>query len=152
MTTDPLDAWRELKASQDKAARQTWAASTIGAVIVPDIVWCPSVQGPTAIPYVPWGWSERTNGPAPASLHPNHPGLYGRYRPIDLDENNRATIEAWKARNPDRPAPALGWGVCRHGFGLQDFGDGYMSREVAEARAIALNAGRAATDVANVAA
>lgn len=32
----------------------------------------------------------------------------GEYVAIDLDENNR------------KPAGTFGWGVCRHGHGLQD--------------------------------
>jgi hypothetical protein len=142
--SDSLDDWRALNESRAKAARQTWAVANIGATITPDIEWCPSVQGPTVIPYHPWG------GGDPTGRFPNHPGLYGRYLVIDLTENNRASIDAFCERFPDRPRPDYGFGVCRHGFGLQSFGDGYMTEEVAEARAIALNAGRPATDVPNI--
>jgi hypothetical protein len=44
----------------------------------------------------------------------------------------------------------LGWGVCRQGHGLQQFGDGYMPKHIAEARAAVLNAGLPGTYVANV--
>jgi hypothetical protein len=100
-----------------------------------------AVHGPTAIPYR--NMSGRDEG------HPHNPGLYGRYLALDLTANNRHSIDAWCKRFPDRPRPDLGCGVCRHGFGLQDFRDGRMSQEVAEARAIALNHGRPATDVPN---
>lgn len=44
----------------------------------------------------------------------------GEYTPIDLDENNRHAIEQRRKRFPGREFPALGWGVCRHGHGLQN--------------------------------
>jgi len=44
----------------------------------------------------------------------------GEYFAIDLDENNRAALDARRDRFPGREFPALGWGVCRHGHGLQD--------------------------------
>lgn len=44
----------------------------------------------------------------------------------------------------------LGWGVFRHGHGLQAFGDGYMTEPIARARAAVLNAGLPATTVANI--
>ncbi len=106
---------------------------------------CPTdtgeVHGPTAIPW--------RNMFGEDEGQPHHPGLYGRYLALDLDENNRASREAWEKRT-GLQAQSFGWGVCRHGFGLQAFGDGWMSREVAEARAVALNHGRQATDVVNV--
>jgi hypothetical protein len=140
--SDGLDDWRELQESRAKAERQTWAARNIGAEILPEINWTPHVAGPTAIPYKPWG------GGDPLTSWPNHPGLYGRYAPIDLDENNAHQLRQARERFPDHPG--FGWGVCRHGFGLQDFGDGYMSEEIATARAKALNEGRPATDVPNI--
>ena len=73
----------------------------------------------------------------------------GEYVALDLTENNRASIDAWCERNPGEPRPDFGWGVCRHGFGLQDFGDGYMPEHIAKARAIALNAGRPASVIHN---
>lgn len=39
------------------------------------------------------------------------------------------------------PDSDLGWTVCRHGYGVQAFGDGYMSHRVAAIRAGLLNAG-----------
>jgi len=66
----------------------------------------------------------------------------GEYIAVDLTENNRPL-------NPDEPARDLGWGVVRHGHGLQAFGDGYMTRTVAERRAAHLNAGGVGTDVWN---
>jgi hypothetical protein len=72
--------------------------------------------------------------------HPGgHPG-YGRYIPIDLDENNRHQIDAYAERHPDRPRPVFGWGVCRRGFGLQDHCGVMMTEAEAEAWAIELNA------------
>jgi hypothetical protein len=46
----------------------------------------------------------------------------GEYIAIDLDENNRHTREAWAERHPGQPQRPFGWGVCRHGHGLQDHG------------------------------
>jgi len=66
----------------------------------------------------------------------------GDYVAIDLDENNAHLY-------PDQRTE-FGWGVCRHGHGLQAFGDGYMTERVARARADVLNAGRPATEVPNV--
>lgn len=43
----------------------------------------------------------------------------------------------------------LGWGVCRQGHGLQAFGDGHMTEQVARDRAAALNAGSVGTTVPN---
>jgi hypothetical protein len=100
------------------------------------------VHGPTAIPW--------RNMFGDGAGQPHQPGLYGRYLAIDLTANNRASVDAYCERYPDRPRPDLGWGVCRHGFGLQSLGDGWMCQEVAEARAIALNHGHPATDVPNI--
>ena len=70
---------------------------------------------------------------------PTHPGLHGRYFPLDLDENNRHSIDAYCSRFPDRPRPTFGWGVCRQGFGLQHH-DGVMTEAEADAWAVDLNA------------
>jgi hypothetical protein len=68
----------------------------------------------------------------------------GTYIVIDLTANNAGCY-------PDRETPPdFGYGVCRHGHGLQEFGDGYMSKDVATARAEILNAGGRATDIPNV--
>jgi hypothetical protein len=67
----------------------------------------------------------------------------GGYVVVNLTENNAHLY-------PEGEAPDLGYGVCRHGHGEQSFGDGYMTKAVAEARARALNAGRPATDIPNV--
>lgn len=120
-----------------------WATSTIGATPVrADENYIPPYQGPTVIPFR--NMSGRFEGV------PHNPALYGRYISVDLDENNRHSVDAYCARFPDRPRPDLGWGVCRHGFGLQSFGDGWMSREVAELRAKTMNAGHPGTDVPNI--
>ena len=67
----------------------------------------------------------------------------GRYVVVNLTENNAHCY-------PDRETPPdFGYGVCRHGHGLQAFGDGYMTEAVATARAEALNAGLPATVVPN---
>jgi hypothetical protein len=71
------------------------------------------IHGPTAIPF--------RNMHGTEDGCPNHPGLYGRYLVIDMDENNRHARNAWAERNPGRTLPSFGFGVCRHGFGLQDF-------------------------------
>lgn len=70
--------------------------------------------------------------------------LHGKYLVIDLTANNAHSY-------PDRnPPPDFGWGVCRQGYGLQEFGDGYMTKVIAEARAAVLNEGKQpATDVEN---
>lgn len=44
----------------------------------------------------------------------------------------------------------LGWVVVDARETMLAFGDGYMCREVATARAVALNAGRPGTDVPNI--
>jgi hypothetical protein len=66
--------------------------------------------------------------------------LHGKYLPIDLTANN-------PPRNPDQVATDFGWGVCRQGYGLQEFGDGYMTEKVARTRAEALNEGKVAAGV-----
>ena len=121
------------------------SSAAIPAYAEPCPVDTGAVHGPTAIPHR--NMSGRDEG------HPHNPGLYGRYLALDLTANNRHSIDAFaylRAILTRLPRPDLGWGVCRHGFGLQDFRDGHMSREVAEDRAIALNHGRPATDVPNV--
>jgi hypothetical protein len=65
------------------------------------------------------------------------------YVVVDLTANNAHCY-------PDRETPPdFGYGVCRQGHGLQEFGDGYMTEGVATARAAALNAGESATDITN---
>jgi hypothetical protein len=86
--------------------------------------------GPTVIPFR--NLSGRYEGV------PHRPADFGRYLPIDLDENNRAAIEAWRERNPGKTPPSLGWGVCRHGFGLQNLPR--MTEDEAERVAVELNA------------
>lgn len=83
-----------------------------------------NVHGPVAVPARSWSGHNFT---------PQDPGLYGRYFAIDLTANNALCF-------PGRVVD-LGWGVCRQGFGLQHFGDGYMTEAVANARADALNHG-----------
>jgi hypothetical protein len=78
------------------------------------------------------GWEAR------ASYTPS-----GEYVAVDLTANNAHMYE-------EGNAPDFGWGVCRQGHGLQAFGDGYMPKHLAEARAAVLNAGLPATYVANV--
>lgn len=137
--SDPVDDWHALIESRAKAERQTWAVTNLGAVITPDIEWTPAVQGPTIIPWR--NMSGKDEG------YPHHPGLHGRYLVIDLDANNRAQVDEIRERFPDHPG--FGWGVCRQGFGLQSFGDGYMSERVATARAKALNSGQPAYEIVN---
>jgi hypothetical protein len=91
----------------------------------------PEVQGPTAIPW--------RNMSGTSEGRPHDPGLYGRYLPIDLDENNRYQRERWAKRHGRAPA-SFGWGVCRHGFGLQNLPR--MTRDEAERVARELNAVR----------
>ena len=68
----------------------------------------------------------------------------GTYIAVDLTENNAHCY-------PDHdPPPDFGWGVCKHGHGLQEFGDGYMVERIAKQRAKALNAGKQATDIHNI--
>lgn len=103
----------------------------------PDRAWMMGKHGPTCIPYRDMfggsgGW-------------PHHPGDYGRYVPIDVDANNRANVDAYCERHPERPRPVFGWGVCRHGFGLQCDVGSYRTRsegmtaDEAERTAIELN-------------
>lgn len=67
----------------------------------------------------------------------------GTFLAIDLTANNAHCY-------PDKdPPPDFGWGVCKHGSGLQEFGDGYMIEAVARERARALNEGKQATDIPN---
>lgn len=51
----------------------------------------------------------------------------GEYVAVNLTENNAHCY-------PDRTPPDFGWGVCKHGSGLQHFGDGYMTEQVATKR------------------
>jgi hypothetical protein len=98
----------------------------------------------------------------PCDFIPTNPALHGRYLPIDLTANNRASIEFSAERRGitvealleqvgrERGTPPdFGWGVCRQGFGLQDFGDGYMNEQVATERAKTLNRGHPATNIIN---
>ena len=84
----------------------------------------PRQEGPTVIPY----------GPGT----PNRPADYGRYLPVDLDENNRYAIEAWCEAHPRQPRPTFGWSICRGGFGRQADCDG-MTEAEANAEAIKRN-------------
>ncbi len=68
---------------------------------------------------------------------------HGEFIAVDLTENNAHCY-------PDKdPPPDFGWGVCRQGYGLQEFGDGYMVERVARERARVLNEGHPATDIPN---
>lgn len=81
----------------------------------------------------------------------NHPEINlrnGDYIAIDLDANNQHSRDEWAARNGRQP-DSFGWGVCRHGYGLQSFGDGFMSERVARSRANLLNAGLPASGMPN---
>lgn len=90
------------------------------------------VHGPTVIPAIdPF---DRTR-----EMVPHQPGLYGRYLVIDLTANNRTSIDAWCDRNPDKPRPDFGYGVCRQGFGLQRAPKPYLTKDEAEEWAKALN-------------
>jgi len=89
-------------------------------------------QGPICIPVRGIG--------AATGLAPGRPAAYGRYEPIDLDENNSYQLDEWCRRHPHMPRPHLGWGVCRSGFGLQSH-QGVLSRAEAEEWAQQLNAG-----------
>lgn len=89
------------------------------------------MEGPTVTPFK--SMSGKLEGV------PHHPALYGRYIVIDLDENNRIAVEGFMERHPDAERPHLGFGVCRHGFGLQDFGPGVMEEAMANTLAKALN-------------
>lgn len=113
---------------------QVWACAEIGATIeVPSERWRHGVEGPTVIPWRSMFGDDHG--------HPNHPGDYGRYLVIDLDENNRATRAEWAERNGREPR-SFGYGVCRHGFGLQTIdgrSEGFTLAE-ADAHAIRLNA------------
>ena len=82
----------------------------------------------------------------------NHPAINlrnGDFIAVDLDANNDHARKRWAERHGREPS-SFGWGVCRHGHGLQHFGDGFMSERVARARATVLSEGRPATDVPNV--
>jgi len=87
-------------------------------------------EGPTVIPYRSAFGGE--------GGRPQHPADYGRYLPIDLDANNRHSIEQWRERFPDREFKSLGWGVCRSGFGLQNLP--WMNEQTAREAAKVLNA------------
>lgn len=89
----------------------------------------PQYHGPICIPFK--NMHGRYEG------HPNNPAMYGRYIVIDLTANNRPSCDAWHERNPDEPYPDLGFGVCRHGFGLQNLG--WLTEEEAIAQAARLN-------------
>lgn len=78
--------------------------------------------------------------------HPEIGLKTGDYIAIDLDENNRYARAQYEKRN-GQPAPSFGWGVCRHGYGLQSFGDEPMTERVARIRAGLLNAGLPVTGI-----
>jgi hypothetical protein len=94
----------------------------------------------------PWGLGLGAHGPTviPAyssfdssrEMIPYNPGDYARYLPIDLDANNSYGISEWEKRT-GRTHPGLGFGVCRHGFGLLNLPK--MTRDEAERVAIELN-------------
>jgi hypothetical protein len=89
----------------------------------------PRIHGPIVRPFIDLDGRE--------SGEPTHPGTYARYLPIDLDANNRHSIEEWEKRFPDREHVPFGWGVCRQGFGLQDLPP--LSEETAREFARRLN-------------
>lgn len=62
---------------------------------------------------------------------------HGEYIAIDLDENNRHTREEWARRHPGETPRSFGWGVCRHGYGLQNLP--VMTEAEARAKALELN-------------
>lgn len=80
--------------------------------------------------------STATGKRCPDGLYNRQPRS-GEYVAIDLDENNRHAIEERQRRFPDRAFPALGWGVCRHGHGLQDLPP--LSEQQARSLAAKLN-------------
>lgn len=90
----------------------------------------PRKQGPTVIPYRNMAGEERGV--------PNNPADYGRYCVIDLDANNAAAVNRMLRENPEAKRPNLGFGVCRHGFGLQNLG--WLDEETATTYAKRLNA------------
>lgn len=104
----------------------------------PDRAWMAGAHGPTCIPCRRQEWSVDTRTYTYIDVWPHSPGDYGRYFPIDLDANNRHSVDAYCARHPERPRPVFGWGVCRHGFGLQHH-DGVLSETEADSWAVALN-------------
>lgn len=112
---------------------QSWARDDIGATLdIPGDQWRHGVEGPTVIPW--------RNMSGTDSGHPNHPGIHARYLVIDLDENNRHSRAQWAERNGREPR-SFGYGVCRHGFGLQTIdgrSEGFTHDE-AELHAIRLN-------------
>lgn len=63
--------------------------------------------------------------------HVHNPGLHGRFVALDLDENDLHRIEARGDGDSGAEPSPLGWGVCRHGFGLQNLPRG-LSKEHAE--------------------
>lgn len=89
----------------------------------------PVYHGPSCIPAHTMGGTD---------MHASS-GHYGRYLALDLTANNVHSIDAWCARNPGKPRPDFGWGVCRHGFGLQDH-KGILTQAAAEEWATKLNA------------
>lgn len=90
----------------------------------------PRKIGPVCIPFVNMAGEEKGI--------PNDPVMHGRYLALDLDANNRHSIEQWEKRFPHRKHKSFGWGVCRQGFGLQDFD--WMDESRAQEVAKALNA------------
>jgi hypothetical protein len=88
------------------------------------------VHGPTVARYRPWGIAD-------GGGWPHHPGLHGRYLVIDLDVNNRYQREQFEKRTGQAPR-SFGFGVCRQGFGLENFPT--LTQAEAERVAIELNA------------
>jgi hypothetical protein len=103
----------------------------------PERAWMLGVHGPVCIPCRQQVWEPGTRTYTYADIWPHSPGLYGRYIVIDLDENNRHSRAEWAKRNGREPR-SFGWGVCRHGFGLENLP--VMTREEAERVAVELNA------------
>jgi hypothetical protein len=106
-----------------------------------------------------WGWDERHVARRIAQGHPDiergsDAGAHapradrsdlsadmtrtGEYVAIDLDENNAHTRREWAERHPGETSRSFGWGVCRHGHGLQDHGQdrGVVYGPAAPARAV----------------
>lgn len=100
--------------------------------VEPDLSWKDwrpePIYGPQCVPSQRQSFDPETRAYTYVDVQVGNPRDYGRYRPIDMDENNRHSIDAYCARHPDRPRPAIGWSVCRSGFGRQD--EGRRAREI----------------------